>query len=61
MTFFTFWSMAALMNNFVGDGNGYLGDPALKPETAHTLSASFDWHAADRAWEAWQRSVQAVR
>ncbi len=44
------WQMAALMNNFVGDGNGYVGNPDLKPEKAHTLSASFDWHAADRAW-----------
>lgn len=48
------WSrngMALEMNNFVGDGNGYLGDPDLKPEKAHTLSATFDWHAPDRAWE----------
>lgn len=45
------WQMAALMNNFVGDGNGYLGDVNLKPEKANTLSASFDWHAADREWE----------
>jgi len=44
------WQMAALMNNFVGDGNGYIGNPALKPESANTLSASFDWHAADRNW-----------
>jgi iron complex outermembrane receptor protein len=44
------WQMAALMNNFVGDGNGYVGTPDLKPEKAHTLSANFDWHAADRAW-----------
>lgn len=41
-------SMAALMNNFVGDGNGYLGDPDLRPETAHTLSLSADWHDAAR-------------
>ena len=48
------WSTAAMMatmNNFVGDGNGYVGNPALKPEVAQTLSATFDWHAADRAWE----------
>lgn len=45
------WQMAALMNNFVGDGNGYIGNPDLKPEKAHTLSATFDWHAADRSWE----------
>jgi len=45
------WQMAALMNNFVGDGNGYLGDVNLKPEKANTLSATFDWHASDREWE----------
>jgi iron complex outermembrane receptor protein len=45
------WQMAALMNNFVGDGNGYLGDVNLKPEKAHTVSATFDWHAANRDWE----------
>ena len=45
------WQMAALMNNFVGDGNGYFGNPDLKPEKANTLSATFDWHAADRGWE----------
>ncbi len=44
------WSMAAVMNNFVGDGNGYIGNPNLKPEKATTLSASFDLHSADRAW-----------
>ena len=45
------WTMAAVMNNFVGDGNGYIGDPDLKPEKANTLSATFDWHAVDRSWE----------
>ncbi|MBI1905553.1 MAG: TonB-dependent receptor [Rhodocyclales bacterium] len=45
------WPMAATMNNFVGDGNGYVGDINLKPETAHTVSATFDWHATDRNWE----------
>lgn len=44
------WSMAAVMNNFVGDGNGYIGNLDLKAEKAHTLSATFDWHAADRGW-----------
>jgi iron complex outermembrane receptor protein len=45
------WStqpMASLMNNFVGDGNGYVGNPNLKPEVAHTLSASGDWHDAEQ-------------
>ncbi len=44
------WQMAALMNNFVGDGNGYLGDIDLEPEKANKISATFDWHAADGAW-----------
>jgi iron complex outermembrane receptor protein len=45
------WSrngMAAEMNNFVGDGNGYLGNPDLKPEVANILSATGSWHSADR-------------
>ncbi len=44
------WStngMALAMNNFVGDGNGYLGNPNLKPEVANTLSVTGDWHSAD--------------
>jgi iron complex outermembrane receptor protein len=48
------WStanMMSIMNNFVGDGNGYVGNIDLKPEKAHTLSATFDWHATDRDWE----------
>ena len=45
------WGMAALMNNFVGDGNGYIGNIDLKPEKAYTASATFDLHAADRRWE----------
>lgn len=44
------WPMAAVMNNFVGDGNGYLGDVELKPETAYTASVAFDWHAPDHRW-----------
>jgi len=45
------WSMAAVMNNFVGDGNGYIGNIDLKPEKAYTASFTFDWHATDRSWE----------
>lgn len=41
------WSMAAGMINFVGDGNGYVGDPSLKAEKANTLSATYDWHDAN--------------
>ncbi len=48
------WSSAAMMatmNNFVGDGNGYIGNINLKPEVAHTVSATFDWHSTDRTLE----------
>jgi len=47
------WStggMAMRMINMAGDGNGYVGNPDLEPEIAHTLSATFDWHAADDRW-----------
>ncbi|CAN4271242.1 CirA Outer membrane receptor proteins, mostly Fe transport [Methylophilaceae bacterium] len=44
------YSMMAIMNNTVGDGNGYLGDVNLKSEKAHTVSATLDWHAANRDW-----------
>ena len=43
------WPMAASMNNFVGDGNGYVGNPALEPEQADTLSVALDWHSVDRS------------
>ena len=43
------WAMAATMNNFVGDGNGYVGDVNLRPEKAYTLSTTFDWHTPDRS------------
>ena len=45
------WQMAALMVNWAGDGNGYVGNLDLEPEKANTVSATFDWHAADRHWE----------
>jgi iron complex outermembrane receptor protein len=48
------WStqpMAALMNNFMGDGNGYVGDVDLRPEVADKLAFTADWHdAADQNW-----------
>jgi iron complex outermembrane receptor protein len=43
------WStqaMAALMNNFVGDGNGYVGNEGLKPEVADTVSAALEQRGA---------------
>ncbi len=48
------WStnaMPMVMNNFVGDGNGYVGNLDLDQEKAHTLSGTVDWHAVDRTWE----------
>lgn len=54
------WStfpMAALMNNFVGDGNGYIGNPDLKPEVAHTASFSAAWHDPDK--EVWDVKVSS--
>lgn len=43
------WTMAASMNNLVGDGNGYVGNLALDPEQARTVSASLTWHSEDNA------------
>ena len=39
------WMMAASMNNLVGDGNGYVGNLDLDPETARTLSGSLSWRS----------------
>lgn len=41
-------AMAALMNNVVGDGNGYIGTVDLKPEVADTVSVTGDWHDTDK-------------
>ena len=52
------WStggMAMRMVNWAGDGNGYVGNLELDPEVAHTVSASFAWHDADR--ESWELKV----
>jgi iron complex outermembrane receptor protein len=44
-------AMVMNMNNLYGDGNGYVGNLNLKPETAHKLSASGNWHdAAQQHW-----------
>ncbi|AOV18369.1 hypothetical protein BJI67_02335 [Acidihalobacter aeolianus] len=40
------WSsmpMVAVMNNLVGDGNGYVGNLNLKPEVAYTAVLSGEW------------------
>lgn len=42
--------MAMTMTNWFGDGNGYVGDIALRPETANTVSLAAHWHDADKRW-----------
>ena len=52
------WSthgMSMRMINWTGDGNGYVGNLDLNPETAHTLSATADWH--DASGEQWGLQV----
>jgi len=52
------WStggMAMFMINMAGDGNGYVGNLNLKPEVAHTLSATADWHGKEQ--ESWSVKV----
>ncbi|CAB1369811.1 TonB-dependent receptor [Denitratisoma oestradiolicum] len=45
-------TMAMRMIGWFGDGNGYVGDMDLKPEVAHTLSATATWKdAGGEAWE----------
>ena len=39
------------MISWFGDGNGYTGNPELKPQTAYTASFSADWH--DRGARLW--------
>lgn len=48
-------TMAMNMNNWFGDGNGYVGNQNLKPETAHTFSFSADWH--DATQDKWKVKV----
>lgn len=43
-------TMSMTMTNWFGDGNGYVGDINLKPETAYTLGFTGDWHAPDGSW-----------
>lgn len=37
-------AMAMTMTNWFGDGNGYVGNIDLKPETAYTLGFTANWH-----------------
>ncbi|MDZ4211346.1 MAG: TonB-dependent receptor, partial [Methylotenera sp.] len=48
-------TMVMNMVNWVGDGNGYVGNLNIKPETAHTLSATANWH--DNAQQNWNLKV----
>lgn len=50
------WSMAAVMNNIAGDGNGYVGDVNLKPERAQTWAMTMAWHAPGNPKD-WQLRV----
>jgi iron complex outermembrane receptor protein len=44
-------SMAMTMTNWFGDGNGYVGDIGLKPETAYTAAFTADWHGGgEEGW-----------
>ena len=54
-TWSTLSNMVLNMNNWFGDGNGYVGNANLKPEVAHTLSVTGSWH--DAAQEAWELKV----
>jgi iron complex outermembrane receptor protein len=52
------WStnwMTSGMINWFGDGNYYVGNVNLKPEVAHTVSATASWH--DRARTKWEVKI----
>lgn len=40
--------MAMTMTNWFGDGNGYVGNIDLQPESANTLAATAHWHGTER-------------
>ncbi len=45
-------AMDMLMINWFGDGNGYVGNPGLRPEIAHKISTTFSFHdEGSRDWE----------
>jgi iron complex outermembrane receptor protein len=44
------WTMAANMNNLYGDGNGYVGDIDLKPETAHKVGLVLNHEDPNKNW-----------
>lgn len=43
-------NMASTMIGWYGDANGYIGDPNLKAETAHTISTTYSKTAKNDAW-----------
>lgn len=43
-------AMSSQMIGWYGDGNGYVGNLALKPENADTVTATFEVRSDDRAW-----------
>ncbi|ETJ46124.1 TonB-dependent receptor [Pseudoalteromonas agarivorans] len=43
-------NMASTMIGWYGDANGYIGNPNLKAETAHTISATYSKTAKNDAW-----------
>ncbi len=46
-------TMGMTMTNWFGDGNGYVGNPDLKPEVAYTASTTANWHdATQKVWTA---------
>jgi len=47
----TSWMTSGMINWF-GDGNDYVGNVDLRPEVAHTVSATASWH--DRARKEWE-------
>lgn len=48
-------TMATNMIGWYGDANGYIGNPDLDPEVAHTVSFTAGWH--DHARSSWQFKV----
>jgi iron complex outermembrane receptor protein len=47
------WGTSTIgMVTWFGDGNGYTGNPVLKPETAYAASFTADWHdGSARRWQ----------
>lgn len=44
--------MSSTMIGWFGDGNGYIGNLALKPETAYTMSLGYRYQNHDGIWQA---------